>query len=73
MNTTTESDSKGVLAVVGTPIGNLDDMSARGLALLRQADCIVCEDSRVTKKLTDRYVSEIDKALQAKEADLMAV
>ncbi len=55
MNTTTESDSKGVLAVVGTPIGNLDDMSARGLALLRQADCIVCEDSRVTKKLTDRY------------------
>lgn len=47
--------SGGVLAVVGTPIGNLDDVSARGLALLRRADCIVCEDTRVTKKLLDRY------------------
>jgi 16S rRNA (cytidine1402-2'-O)-methyltransferase len=55
MNSSNQSDSKGVLAVVGTPIGNLDDLSARGLALLRCADCIVCEDTRVTKKLADRH------------------
>ncbi len=55
MNNSNQSDAKGVLAVVGTPIGNLDDLSARGLALLRRADRIVCEDTRVTRKLTDRH------------------
>lgn len=47
--------ASGLLAVVATPIGNLDDVSARVLAILRRADLVVCEDTRVTKKLLDRH------------------
>ncbi len=45
----------GSLTVVATPIGNLDDVSRRALETLRSADLVVCEDTRVTKKLLDRY------------------
>jgi len=48
------SPSSGRLAVVATPIGNLDDISARGISTLRNAGLIVAEDTRVTKKLLDR-------------------
>ena len=41
--------------VVATPIGNLGDMSERALSTLRSVDLILCEDTRVTKKLLDRY------------------
>lgn len=40
---------------VATPIGNLSDMSLRALDVLAGADLIVCEDSRVTAVLLDRY------------------
>jgi len=77
--TSSITESKGILAVVGTPIGNLDDLSARGLALLRRADCIVCEDTRVTKKLADRHgiaaplVSVHHHSSPAKVAEVIAM
>lgn len=43
------------LYIVGTPIGNLGDISARGLDTLREADLIVAEDTRHSRRLTDRY------------------
>lgn len=46
---------KAGLYVVGTPIGNLEDISARALAVLRGADAILTEDTRHTRILLDRY------------------
>lgn len=43
------------LYLVATPIGNLGDMSLRALSVLRRADVIACEDSRVTRKLLSAY------------------
>ncbi len=45
----------GVLYVVGTPIGNLSDWSPRAEAVLREADLILCEDTRVTGLLCHQY------------------
>ncbi len=47
----TETRTGGCLYVVGTPIGNLGDLSPRAAEAFRAADAICCEDTRVTSKL----------------------
>lgn len=47
----------GVLTVVATPIGNLDDLSPRAAAALADAQVLACEDTRVTRKLLTRAPS----------------
>jgi 16S rRNA (cytidine1402-2'-O)-methyltransferase len=48
----------GRLSIIGTPIGNLEDITIRALRTLKEADVIFCEDTRVTKKLLSRYEVE---------------
>ena len=45
----------GVLYVVATPIGHLDDLSGRASAVLREVDVVLAEDTRRARKLFDRY------------------
>jgi 16S rRNA (cytidine1402-2'-O)-methyltransferase len=53
----------GTLFIVGTPIGNLSDISARALETLRHVDLIACEDTRHTIKLLNHF--EIRKPLES--------
>jgi len=43
------------LYVVSTPIGNLSDISFRAIDVLNRSDFIICEDTRVSKKLLEKY------------------
>ena len=57
------SEKRGTLFVVATPIGNMEDVTLRALRVLGECDLIVCEDTRVAKKLFFRHT--ISKPLLA--------
>ena len=50
-----EEPENGVLYLVGTPIGNLNDLSSRAKNILKNVFCIACEDTRQTKKIMNKF------------------
>ena len=50
-----EEPENSVLYIVGTPIGNLDDISPRALRILKKVNIIACEDTRQTKKIMKKF------------------
>ncbi|MDZ4284739.1 MAG: SAM-dependent methyltransferase, partial [Patescibacteria group bacterium] len=43
------------LFIVATPIGNLEDITLRALRVLKEVNIVLCEDTRVTKRLLTHY------------------
>ena len=51
----TQEPESSVLYIVGTPIGNLSDLSFRALNIFRNVSLIACEDTRLTKKIMNKF------------------
>ncbi|HWP61522.1 MAG TPA: 16S rRNA (cytidine(1402)-2'-O)-methyltransferase [Candidatus Paceibacterota bacterium] len=69
-----DEEKKAKLSIVATPIGNLGDMTFRGLWTLKEADVIYAEDTRVISKLLSHYglrtsVQRLDAATEGKKAN----
>ena len=58
MKNNESSSCEGIIYVAATPIGNLEDMSARLLKVLAAADIVACEDTRVSMKLLEMAKSK---------------
>ena len=50
-----EEHENGILYIVGTPIGNLNDISQRALNILKNVSLVACEDTRQTKKIMNKF------------------
>jgi len=51
----TQEPENGILYIVGTPIGNLNDISQRALNILQNVSLVACEDTRKTKKIMNKF------------------